>query len=213
VALLSPDERPWHGRRPGFVMPSPAFDPPPSQDSDVYVKTDAGCDEIHCRTAGLPIAARAILLMVDGHRTVAALQPLIAGSNASPDVLADLAGRGLIELLGNASGRQTMPAVDGPESAVDWWNVAPDAPDAGEAGAGCRKTSANRYEHLYTMMNDIVRDFLAPHRRYLFQIRIERCRSADELVELLHGLQAVLAKARGESFASDVVARLRSAAG
>lgn len=85
-----------------------------------------------------------------------------------------------------------------------------DEPAAAPVAAG--PAPQNTYEHLYAMMNEIVRDFLAPHRRYFFQLKIERCGTAEELLELLHGLQTALAKSRGEAFAADVIARLRSAA-
>jgi hypothetical protein len=58
----------------------------------------------------------------------------------------------------------------------------------------------------------VVRDFLSPTRRYLFQLKIERATTADELLELLHDLRTALAKSRGDAFASEVVARLRNAA-
>ena len=73
-------------------------------------------------------------------------------------------------------------------------------------------TMVERFDHLHGMMNDIIRDFLAPHRRFFFQLKIERAKTTDELLELLHDLQAALAKARGEAFASEVIARLRNAA-
>ena len=61
-------------------------------------------------------------------------------------------------------------------------------------------------------MNEIGRDFLPAHRPYFLQLKIERCNTAEELLEVLHDLRLALAKARGDAFASDVVARLRSAA-
>ena len=246
------------------------------QDTEIYVKTEAGRDEIRSRALGLPMSVRAILLMIDGQRTVAAMRALIAGSKAPSGVLEDLVSQGLIEPRGGAveaaappapapavsapavpappvaaaaTPSPSPPAVAPPPAAVARPSedtvtatmrslesasilsmpldtasldlVLPTIFGPESAGAEAAPVDAprdvppqhNRYEHLYAMMNEVVRDFLAPHRRYFFQLKIERCGTAEELLELLHDLQSGLAKARGEAFASDVIARLRSAAG
>ena len=230
------------------------------QDADIFLKTDAGRDEIKSRSRGLSMATRAILLMVDGQRNVAALRTVIAGSKAPDDTLEMLLAQGLIEArtvagppsvasismprsatmarptdspaanaaatdLGSTSradvdpqkpvfGRSvydgpldlTLPTIHGPSTALP-------GNAAAVAAATDAATSARRYEHLYATMNEIVRDFLPAHRRYFIQLKIERCGTADELVELLDTVQAALAKARGDAFASEVVSRVRNAAG
>ncbi len=223
------------------------------QDTEVYIKTNAGRDEIRSRTLGLPMSVRAILLMVDGQRPVAAMRSLIAGSKAPSDVLDGLVAKGLIEPRNGAVSapaaapkaaalpieRPTvaapvfvpsvaepapqviastisydgpldlvLPTIYGPEVA----EIAESVPPAPAVAADPGPPPLNRYEHLYMMMNEIVRDFLAPHRRFFLQLKIERCATPEELLELLHDLQMALAKARGEAFASDVISRLRSAA-
>ena len=212
-------------------------------ETEVYVKTDAGRDEIRSRALGLSMAVRAILLMVDGQRDVSAMRALIAGSKASPDVLDTLVSRGLIEpraaspsvgVPAPPPAAPVMPAApavpvapapptlayDGPIDLVlptihgdVAAELAPPLPQAEAVPAPAGGPVAlDRYEHLYTMMNEIVRDFLAPHRRYFLQLKIERCTTPDELLELLHDVQTALAKARGEAFAGEVIARVRSAA-
>lgn len=214
------------------------------QDSEVYIKTDAGRDEIRSRTLGLPMSVRAILLMVDGQRSVSTMRSLIAGSKAPADVLDGLVAQGLIAprvdsvpapeprpapvpipappppaplaqpvakvapsaVSYDAPLDLVLPTIYGPEAT-------PAATAAGLPTITAVPAGANRYEHLYTMMNEIVRDFLAPHRRYFLQLKIERCGTPEELLELLHDVQTALAKSRGEAFASDVIARLRNAAG
>lgn len=266
------------------------------QDNAVYAKTAAGREEIRSRALGLPMAARAILLMVDGQRTVSTMRTIIAGTKAPADVLDGLVAQGLIEprpepsaaaaplpipasapvaapgpapapVLAAApapvvapvpppmAARPAPPIALRPPEVVAAATMRgmdlspppvaglPDGPldlilptifgmegtdpaaqmaaapmqaavaEAVETAPAAPPPPPNRYEHLYSMMNEIVRDFLAPHRRYFFQLKIERCTTADELLELLHDLQTVLAKARGDAFASDVITRLRSAAG
>lgn len=230
-------------------------------DTDVFVKTDAGRDEIRTRAVGLSMSVRAILLMVDGQRSVSEIRAIIAGSKAPADTLTTLLDQRLIEPRGSAgpvpppvsaAPPVAAPPVMAPLAPAPAPYVAPPAPapvsdrplidyddldlvlptihgllpaevepvppveaappvaeaaPALDAGAGI-----SRYDHLYTMMNEIVRDFLAPHRRYFIQLKIERCNTAEELLELLHDLRVALAKAKGDAFAAEVVDRLRSAA-
>lgn len=235
------------------------------QDTEVYIKTDAGRDEIRSRTIGLPMSVRAILLMVDGQRSVSTMRSLIAGSKAPADVLDGLVAQGLIEpragpvsapapvvrpaatpvpapvveaalpvappvvapppvtAAPSIAARVVAPEViappvvsfDGPLDLVlptIYGAEASPSPEAAPQPVVQAPAPLDRYEHLYTMMNEVVRDFLAPHRRYFLQLKIERCGTPEELLELLHDLQTALAKARGEAFASDVIARLRNAA-
>lgn len=247
-------------------------------ETEVYAKTEAGRDEIKSRKQGLSMSVRAILLMVDGQRTVSAMRALIAGSKAPPDVLELLIRQRLIEpRAAQLASQAVAPAVvsapivaGGPVTARTPPPIAAPAqsplPTAAPANATAGRPAVapapflydgpldlmlptifaedpvesasapphgraidlpaepavavavegpvplDRYEKLYTMMNEVVRDFLAPHRRYFIQLKIERCGTPDELLELLHGLQIALAKARGEAFAFDVIARLRNAA-
>lgn len=257
------------------------------QDADIYVKTDAGRDEIKSRALGLPMSIRAILLMVDGQRTVSAMRGIIAGSKAPADVLDSLVAQGLIEPVAApqpaparpapppapipaavaptpmpvapavaAKAAAPAPPVIAPPPPVAVTPVVPaPAPATAPPVAADASTLydgpldltlptiygpesfpapeprpaqpvqpapildsvepapvANQYERLYAMMNEIVRDFLAPHRRYFFQLKIERCTTADELLELLYDLQTALSKSRGDAFATDVISRLRNAA-
>ena len=227
------------------------------QDSEIYTKTEAGREEIRTRTLKLSMAMRAILLMVDGQRSVADLRSIIAGSKAPADALDTLLAQALIAGTHEAASapaqaapmpqgvaphappqsRTYSPAASPPyrpaapppthldtpasaplaprEIADDSPASVPPAPIGPAAIAdshgelGDPRTS---FDRLYTAMNEIVRDFLPAHRRYFLQLKIERCNTADELLEVLHDLRISLAKARGDAFASDVIARLRSAA-
>ena len=236
------------------------------QDTDIFVKTDAGRDEIKSRAHGLSMPVRAILLLVDGQRNVAALKAVIAGSKAGPDTLDALLEKGLIEPrngAGPVTASKPAPVVATPVAATSAAPVvsppvfvapvkpapvvAPVVAKSDEDWAAAVRTSVstdvldlvlptihaphededipidapvvaavppeNRYEHLYAMMNEVVRDFLPAHRRYFFQLKIERAGDAESLLELLHDLRMALAKSRGDAFASEVVTRLRNAAG
>ncbi len=206
------------------------------QDSDIYTKTEAGREEIRTRALKLSMPMRAILLMVDGQRTVADLRTIIAGSKAPVDTLDALLAQGFI-----AGTRQAIPAASAPMQSAAMPPSAPApvtmyAPPVASVSAAVAQPASTqlgqtaqpatadaashgelgdpktRFDRLYTATNEIVRDFLPAHRRYFIQLKIERCNTAEELLEVLHDLRVALAKTRGDAFASDVVARLRSAA-
>ena len=209
------------------------------QDSDIYTKTEAGREEIRTRALKLSMPMRAILLMVDGQRTVADLRGIIAGSKAPADTLDTLLMQGFIAgtrepapagpaptqpapmpsspaprapgpvmdtVASTNSGAPNIPLVTAQPAPVAQ-SATTDAVSHGELG-----DPRTRFDRLYTAVNEIVRDFLPAHRRYFIQLKIERCNTAEELLEVLHDLRLSLAKARGDAFAQDVIARLRSAA-
>lgn len=70
---------------------------------------------------------------------------------------------------------------------------------------------ADRYQALYQLMSDTVREHLGL-RGYFLQLKIERCTNSEELAELLPDLYAALAKARNVSIAEAIDARLRALA-
>lgn len=198
------------------------------QDSEIYTKTEAGRDEIRTRALKLSMAMRAILLMVDGHRSVADLRSFIAGSKAPADALDVLLAQGLIAATREPAAAPSAASADAaradaapaaPATPADAVTVPPDPGSSTALPAGPDTASHGElgdprtpFDRLYTAMNEIVRDFLPAHRRYFLQLKIERCGTAEELLEVLHDLRLALAKARGDAFASDVVARLRSTA-
>ncbi len=148
---------------------------------EVYVKTDAGRDEIETRARKLSPALRSTLLVVDGRRTIAQLLGLAGGLHAPPDALAQLSELGLIAPLA-----QTM--------------------SAGAASSDI----ADRYRMLSGLMSEAVRQHLGL-RGYFMQLKIERCADTDELSALLPELTAAIAKAKGLPSASQWEQGVRAA--
>ncbi len=148
---------------------------------EVYVKTDAGRDEIETRARKLSPALRSTLLVVDGRRTIAQLLGLAGGLHAPPDALAQLSEWGLIAPLA-----QTM--------------------SAGAASSDI----ADRYRMLSGLMSEAVRQHLGL-RGYFMQLKIERCADTDELSALLPELTAAIAKAKGAPSASQWEQGVRAA--
>lgn len=175
----------------------------------IYRKTDAGRDEIRDRGRRLSPPLRTVLLMVDGQRTLAQLREVMAGMKAPADALEALLADGLIEavpsgfdpagLMGAIGPRAASrpPSVVLAEAAA---NAAAPAPVAGPAAAA--DTGSGAYLYLCERMSEAVRAHLGL-RGYFLQIKVERCTDIASLQALLPELRAAVAKAKGESFASD----------
>lgn len=153
--------------------------------SDILpTKTDAGRDEILQRSRRLPNTLRSILLLVDGHRSVADLSEVAAGLRAPDDALEQLFALGLIQ------GPVQPEPVPSTTTAV----IPPEA--------------AARYSALYAFMSEAVREYLSL-RGYFLQLKIERCGTTQELLALLPEMTAALAKARSMTVAGDFEQRVR----
>ncbi|MGJ7901913.1 hypothetical protein [Lysobacter sp. 1R34A] len=161
------------------------------RDSDMPVKTNDGRDEIQNRSRKLPPVLRSILLIVDGDRSVRHLRDLIGSLHGPTDALEQLEAMGLI--ASSAAVAATMTAH---------------APTPGIAFAAAppplsAEDAAQRYQTLYTLMSETVREHLGL-RGYFLQLKIERCGNSEELAELLPDLSAALAKVRKDNIAAEI---------
>jgi len=183
----------------------------------IYRKTDAGRDEIRDRARRLSPPLRTVLLMVDGQRSLAQLREVMAGMKAPDDALEALLAEGLIELIPSGFDAAGLMGALGPRAAsrppsVVLAETAPAAAaaatEAGTAPAAATPPAkgtdkrSGPYLHLYERMSEAVRAHLGL-RGYFLQLKVERCADADGLQALLPELRAAVAKAKGESFASD----------
>lgn len=167
------------------------------RDSDVPVKTNEGRDEIEHRTRKLPPMLRSILLIVDGERSARHLRDLAASLHGPGDALEQLEQMGLI--ASSAAVAATL-AAQTPQTG------APAQPAAAPLSA-----SAQRYQALYTLMSEAVREHLGL-RGYFLQLKIERCSGSDELAALLPELSAALAKVRKDDVAAQIEAQFAAGA-
>lgn len=166
------------------------------RDSDVPVKTNEGRDEIEHRTRKLPPMLRSILLIVDGERSARHLRELAASLHGPADALEQL------EQLGLIASSAAVAATLAPQAP---------APRAAAAPATPLSDSAQRYQALYALMSEAVREHLGL-RGYFLQLKIERCASSDELAALLPELSAALAKVRKDDVAAQIEARFAAGA-
>ncbi|MEH6417751.1 hypothetical protein [Pseudomonas sp. CGJS7] len=167
------------------------------RDSDVPVKTNEGRDEIQHRTRKLPTVLRSILLIVDGDRSARHLRDLIASLHGPADALEQLETMGLIASSAAVAATQVAHAPTPAEAF---------AVPAAVNGAAVPADAAQRYQTLYTLMSETVREHLGL-RGYFLQLKIERCGNSEELAELLPDLSAALAKVRKDDIAAEIEAR------
>lgn len=190
---------------------------------EIYTKTEAGREEIRTRALRLSGALRNILLLVDGHRTVAQLKELIAGGKAPPDAIDLLLAQGLIELT--VAAPKAAPPASAPAAGARSDSAGP-APAPADAGPAHRSASpapaataaspqesdeTRRFNRLYNVMNEITRDYLGL-RGVFMQLKIEKCASAEELLELQEELGAAIAKAHNRAVSAELIARIQAAA-
>lgn len=159
------------------------------RDSDVPAKTNEGRDEIEHRTRKLPPMLRSILLIVDGERSARHLRDLSASLHAPADALEQLEQMGLIA-----------------SSAAVAASLAAQPPLRAAAAETALSAPAQRYQALYSLMSEAVRDHLGL-RGYFLQLKIERCGSSDELAAVLPELSAALAKVRKDDVAAQIEAQ------
>ncbi|HXF44557.1 MAG TPA: hypothetical protein VNK91_00385, partial [Burkholderiaceae bacterium] len=86
------------------------------QEDLVYAKTAKGVAEIATRSGALSLAARRVLIMIDGVRPVSELVPLVR-SGEFDGILATLKAQGMIELVA-LSPEQLADEREGAEAEV-----------------------------------------------------------------------------------------------
>jgi hypothetical protein len=147
---------------------------------------------------------------------------LQAGGKAPPDALEQLLAMGLIEVVESSIQPLAEPAPAAANGASGIALVAPardmpllepEAPAVATPPGSSTgdETQPQRFDRLYTLMNELVSDYLGL-RGYFMQLKIEKCSSAEELLALQNELGAALAKAHGKEVATELMARIAAAA-
>ena len=162
--------------------------------AELYIKTDAGRQEILDRGRKLPASLRSLLLMVDGQRDQTQLRDLMAGLHAPDDALEQLLVMGLV--------KRNEPAVPTAPTLA----VAAAAPLPGEVQL---PADFGRYRRLYEIVSDTVRRHMGL-KGYFIQLKVEKCADVDALLALLPEIATALTKAKDHTFASDWLARTRA---
>jgi hypothetical protein len=168
---------------------------------ELYLKTDAGKQEIQDRGRKLPASLRSLLLMVDGQRDEAQLRELITGLHAPDDALEQLLVMGLVKRSEPAAPPPPPAAIPTPTLAA-----AAAGPLPGEVQL---PADFGRYRRLYEIVTDTVRRHMGL-KGYFMQLKVEKCADVDALLALLPEIATALTKAKDHTFASDWLARTRA---
>jgi hypothetical protein len=127
-----------------------------------------------------------MLILVDGIRTVAELQPAAAQMAIEDDFIALLEQQGLVEPVSEADGNPMILL---------------------EAGGG-EDDELARFRALHKFMTESVADALGV-RAFFFTLKLEKCNSRSDLEQLVGDYSKAIAKGSGEDVAEALTGRVR----
>jgi hypothetical protein len=170
----------------------------------VYSKTSKGVAEVAARSAALSLAARRILIMVDGKRTVGDLGVLLKPGEID-GVLTTLESQGFIVRSGGESSTRQGPSTRGLDAPTSGGPL-----DVNTVGGEFEERNLLTLEEAKRRAVRELIDRLGPDGETM-SVRIEQCRNADELRDRLREAERLVAGMIGEAAAQDYVRALRRA--
>ncbi len=169
----------------------------------VYTKTAKGVAEVATRGGALSLAARRILIMVDGKRSVADLAPL-ARPGEIDGLIATLETRGYIQRMHGADAPGPRPAA----RALDVPTVAGVEVHSLGAEPGEERALLTLEEAKRRAVRALT-DRLGPDAEVI-SLRIEQTRTADELRERIKEAERIVSALLGEAAVAEFVRALRA---
>jgi hypothetical protein len=173
-------------------------------DKLVYSKTAKGVAEVATRSSALSLAARRVLIMVDGKRSVADLAPLMRAGEIDT-ILSALEAQGFVT---RGAGVPERPSTV---------NLAPPAP-APAPSLEVNTVSGMIDERNVVTLEEAKRravrqliDRLGPDGE-LMAMRIEQCANADLLRDRVREAERLIAGLMGDEAAADYLRALRTKA-
>jgi hypothetical protein len=160
-------------------------------DPEIFVKTDAGTEEVKARSRKLPPRLRTMLIMVDGSLSVDQLRDAAATLGAPGDFLQALQEQGLI---------RRREAAAAAELTVDL--------DLGQPAQAVTPTDGERFRTAQKFMNDSAVDSLGL-RAILFTLKLEKAFTVADLRALLPDYVKVITKGSGDDAARVMGKRAR----
>jgi hypothetical protein len=156
----------------------------------VYAKTPKGAAEVASRSGAVSLAARRVLIMIDGRRTIADLAPLARTGEVSA-IVEQLEAQGLVQPV------ETTTVGLGPTSVQ---------PEANDEFAEDRLTGG--FDSVKRRAIRELADRLGPDAEVMAS-RIDQCRSTEELRQRLHESERLVAGMLGEMQAQEFLRALR----
>ena len=176
-------------------------------DSETFVKTASGLDEVRTRALKLPQRLRTMLILIDGTRTVAQLRQAQLALSAPPDFLVNLVALGLV-----ASDMATVPAAPAAASlAVINLTDVVDVVDVDLSLAAADSgppQDAEKFRAGLKFMNDTAVDMLGL-RAFFFTLKIEKCFTMADLKDLIPQFSSAISKSKGPEIARALEERVR----
>ena len=152
---------------------------------EIYAKTEEGAREIKERKLNLPIVLRSLLIMVDGHRTVAQVLEGARALRIDADAFATLERAGLI------AKRFSAPSAANPE---------PSSTPRSEA-------KPQRFLDAQRELSDAINAHLG-FRGYMMMMRLQRASNLRDLHDLLPDFAKAMVRRVGIDAATPIVGRL-----
>jgi hypothetical protein len=152
---------------------------------EIYAKTEEGARELKERKRNLPIALRSLLIMVDGHRTVAQVLERARALRVDDTALATLEREGLIAKRFSAPSSAESEAPSTPRS----------------------EGEVQRFLDAQRELSDAINAHLG-FRGYMMMMRLQRASNLRDLHDLLPDFAKAMVKRVGIDAATPVVTRL-----
>lgn len=183
----------------------------------IYAKTPKGVAEVGNRSGGLSMSVRRVLIMTDGKRTVGELQAMLDSTEAA-EILSMLSELGHVQVIGGTkTAATTAPRNPGaPVAANAPMTVPMTVPMSSASGIAAVPAQPDRPEERLLLPLDEVRrravreltDRLGPLAESQ-AMRIEQCRTAEDLRFRIREAERLLAGMMGEAAAADYMRALR----
>jgi hypothetical protein len=151
--------------------------------AEIYAKTELGVRELKERTVKLPLQLRGLLIMVDGHRTIADVLSKARMLNLDETALSTLEAGGLIAKKFSAPSDSRGGAAAAPVRTAD---------------------EVQRYLQAQQIMSDATNKHLG-FRGYGLMMRLQKTANVRDLRDLLPDFAAALLKRAGPDVATPIV--------
>jgi hypothetical protein len=178
-------------------------------DKTVFAKTPKGSAEVAARGGGLTMAARRILIMIDGKRSLGELSAMLRSSEIE-SVIGLLEAQGFIQRSSGASGGP--PTVFGNTRIDEPARELPPLPretlDVNTLSNEVDDRPLLTIEEAKRRAVRELNDRLGPEAE-IMAVRLEQTRTADELRDRLREAERLVAGLLGEAAAADYLRALR----
>jgi hypothetical protein len=164
-------------------------------DKLIFSKTPKGIGEVATRSSALSMAARRVLIMIDGRRSVGELAPLLRPGEIIT-VMATLEAQGFVVKAGGSDSSGSRPAAAEPSIEVNTVGGPPEERNVLTLDEAKRRA-----------VRELI-DRLGPEGE-MMAMRIEQCRTAEDLRERLREAERLIGGLLGETAAQGYLQALR----